>query len=281
MDGEREEKFARLKEIIKGYGSLLVAFSGGCDSTLLLRAAHDVLGDKAVAVTARSETYPSREYEEAEKFAQELGVRHLTIDTSELAVEGFSSNPPDRCYFCKTELFHKLLELAREHGLQYVADGTSLDDASDHRPGMRAAAELGIVSPLKEAGLTKQDIREISKSLGLPTWDKPSLACLASRFPYGEEITAEKLRMVDEAESFLRGLGFRQLRVRHHDTMARIEVPEGDICKLLDQSLRRQVTSKLREIGYTYVSLDLQGYRSGSLNEALARSKISLQKERA
>jgi len=270
-----------LKEIVEGYGSLLVAFSGGCDSTLLLKVARDVLGERAMAVTARSETYPSREYEEAVQLAREIGARHLTIDTSELSVEGFSSNPPDRCYFCKGELFQKLLEIAGEHGIQYVADGASLDDASDHRPGMRAAAELGIVSPLKEAGLTKNDIRELSKRLGLSTWDKPSFACLASRFPYGEKITPEKLIMVDRAESFLRSLGFRQVRVRHHDNMARVEVPEEDIPRFLNDSVRERVASKLKEIGYTYISLDLQGYRSGSMNEVLSQSERSAEKDAA
>ena len=175
----------------------------------------------------------------------------------------------------------KLLEIAGEHGIQYVADGASLDDASDHRPGMRAAAELGIVSPLKEAGLTKNDIRELSRMLGLPTWDKPSFACLASRFPYGEEITPEKLTMVDRAESFLRSLGFRQVRVRHHDNMARIEVPEADIPRFLNDSVRESVASKLKEIGYTYISLDLQGYRSGSMNEVLSQSERSAEKDAA
>jgi uncharacterized protein len=279
LNSERDDKLARLREILKGYGSLLVAFSGGCDSTFLLKVAHGVLGDRAMAVTARSETYPSREYEEAVQLAREIGARHLTIDTSELSVEGFSSNPPDRCYFCKGELFQRLLEIAAEHGMRYVADGASLDDASDHRPGMRAARELGIVSPLKEAGLTKDDIRELSRMLGLPTWDKPSFACLASRFPYGEEITAEKLTMVDRAENFLRSLGFRQVRVRHHDTIARIEVSGPDLDRFLERSVRERVASKLKEIGYTYVSLDLQGYRSGSMNEVFSQSERSAEKD--
>ncbi len=281
MDEKREAKLARLREIIGSYGSLLVAYSGGCDSTLLLNVARGVLGDAVMAVTARSETYPSREYEQAREVARALGVRHITIDTSELSVEGFSSNPPDRCYFCKAELFQKLLDVAGENGIRLVADGASLDDASDHRPGMRAAAELGIVSPLKEAGLTKEDIREISRSLGLSTWNKPSFACLASRFPYGEEITPEKLKMVEEAEDFIRGLGFRQVRVRHHGSTARIEVPEEDIDRFLEKGVREKVASKLKEIGYVYVSLDLRGYRSGSLNEVLTRSESSQASQRA
>jgi uncharacterized protein len=276
VDKEQEAKLSRLREIIKGYGSLLVAFSGGCDSTLLLKVAQEVLGDKVMAVTARSETYPSREYEEATKLAQEIGASHLTIDTSELSVGGFSSNPPERCYFCKAELFERLLEIAKEHGIGYVADGASVDDASDHRPGMRAARELGIVSPLKEAGLTKEDIRAASRASGLSTWNKPSFACLASRFPYGEEITAGKLKKVDAAETYLRSLGFEQVRVRHHHgNIARIEVPEEDIRRFLDRSLREEVASRLKEIGYAYVSLDLRGYRSGSLNEVLPRSQWS------
>lgn len=280
MDEEQAVKLSRLKGVVQEYGSLLVAFSGGCDSSLLLKVAHEVLGGRVVAVTARSETYPSHEYQDAVEFATALGVRHITIDTSELGVEGFSSNPPNRCYFCKAELFGKLLELAEENDVEYVADGASLDDASDHRPGMRAAAELGVVSPLKEAGLTKNDIRKISHELGLPTWDKPSFACLASRFPYGEEITAEKLRMVGEAETYLRGLGFRQIRVRHHGEIARIEVPEEDIDRFLDPSVRENVVSKLRQLGYVYVSLDLRGYRSGSLNEVLSPSERSQENKR-
>jgi uncharacterized protein len=281
VDEEQAVKLSRLKGVVQEYGSLLVAFSGGCDSSLLLKVAHEVLGGRVVAVTARSETYPSHEYQDAVEFATALGVRHITIDTSELGVEGFSSNPPNRCYFCKAELFGKLLELAEENDVEYVADGASLDDASDHRPGMRAAAELGVVSPLKEAGLTKNDIRKISHELGLPTWDKPSFACLASRFPYGEEITAEKLRMVGEAETYLRGLGFRQIRVRHHGEIARIEVPKEDIDRFLDPSVRENVVSKLRQLGYLYVSLDLRGYRSGSLNEVLSPSERSQENKRA
>ncbi|NQT83691.1 ATP-dependent sacrificial sulfur transferase LarE [bacterium] len=279
MDKQQSAKLSDLKEIIEGYGSLLVAFSGGCDSTLLLKVAGDVLGDRAMAVTARSETYPSEEYEEAARIARQLGVTHLTIDTSELSVKDFSSNPPDRCYFCKAELFRELLELARQNGIRYVADGSSLDDASDHRPGMRAAAELGVVSPLRKARFTKEDIRKTSRALGLDTWDKPSFACLASRFPYGEEITAKKLKMAGTAENFLRRLGFRQVRVRHHGTIARIEVPEEDIRKFADNSLRQDVASKLREIGYAYVSLDLTGYRTGSLNEVLPPSQKPEEKE--
>jgi uncharacterized protein len=275
LGNEQAAKLSRLREIVKGYGSLLIAFSGGCDSSLLLKVAHDVLGDKAMAVTARSETYPPEEYQEATRLAGELGAKHLTIDTSELSVKGFSSNPPDRCYFCKAELFEKLLEVARDNDIRCVADGASLDDDSDHRPGMRAAEELGIVSPLKEARLTKEDIRQISRALGLNTWDKPSFACLASRFPYGEEINARKLKMVGEAERFIRGLGFRQVRVRHHENMARIEVPEEDIEKLTRKSVRQQISSKLREVGYAYVSLDLKGYRTGSLNEVLSPSELS------
>ncbi len=280
MDEEQAVKLSRLKGVVQEYGSLLVAFSGGCDSSLLLKVAHEVLGGRVVAVTARSETYPSHEYQDAVEFARSLGVRHITIDTSELGVEGFSSNPPNRCYFCKAELFGKLLELAKDNDAEYVADGASLDDVSDHRPGMRAAAELGVVSPLKEAGLTKDDIRQISHELGLPTWDKPSFACLASRFPYGEEITAEKLRMVGEAETYLRGLGFRQIRLRHHGNIARIEVPEEDIDRFLERSIRGNVVSKLRQLGYLYVSLDLRGYRSGSLNEVLSPSERSQENKR-
>lgn len=281
VNTQQRAKLARLRDIIERYGSLLVAFSGGCDSTLLVKVAHEVLGGRALAVTARSETYPPEEHEEAARIARKIGVRHLTIETSELSVKGFSSNQPDRCYFCKAELLEKLREIAKENGIRYVADGSSLDDMGDYRPGMRAARELGVVSPLREAGLTKQDIREMSRALGLETWDKPSLACLASRFPYGEEITPEKLGMVGAAERFIRSLGFRQVRVRHHGTVARIEVPHEDIRKFADESLREKVASKLREIGYVYVSVDLIGYRTGSLNEVLPGSQRREEKQRA
>jgi len=217
-----EVRLHHLRDIIKEMGSLLIAYSGGVDSTLLLKVAKDTLGDRVVAVTSRSLTYSAEEYNEAREIAERLGVRHLTIISEELDIPEFSSNPPDRCYYCKRELFSKLIEIARKEGIDYVADGCNLDDEKDFRPGMKAAKELGIRSPLKEAGLTKEDVRNLSKRLGLPTWNKPALACLASRFPYGNRITSKGLQMVSEAEEYLRSLGLKQLRVRHYNSLARI-----------------------------------------------------------
>jgi uncharacterized protein len=264
-----DEKLQDLQRIIGEMGSLVVAYSGGVDSTFLLRVAGDVLGDKVVAVTATSLTYPSREYDEARVTAEGLGVRHITMTSEELDIPGFSGNPPDRCYYCKRELFSKLKEIALREGMSHVADGANLDDAADFRPGTKAADELGIRSPLKEARLAKEDVRRLSKSLGLSTWDKPSFACLASRFPYGDPITPGALRMVAEAEDYLRGLGFAQVRVRHRRDLASVEVPPGEIARFCDDGLRAEVVARLRQIGYVYVTLDLQGYRSGSMNEVL------------
>jgi uncharacterized protein len=202
-----QEKFQLLKDNIKKRGSAAIAFSGGVDSTFLVKVAHDVLGDKLIAVTATSSTYPERELKEAIKYAEDMGVKHLIISSEELDIEGFASNPKNRCYYCKKELFTKIKKVAEENGVEYIFDGSNLDDTGDYRPGMQAARELSVVSPLKEAQLTKADIRELSKSLGLPTWDKPSFACLSSRFPYGKEITAPKLKMVEEAEQFLLDMG--------------------------------------------------------------------------
>ena len=249
---------------------VLVAYSGGVDSTLLLKVAKDTLGDKNVlAVTVLSPLYPERELTDAKKIVQTFGVKHILIESNELEIPGFSKNPPNRCYSCKRELFSKLLKLAEEESMLFVVEGSTLDDEKDHRPGRKAIEELGIRSPLKEAMFTKADVRELSNTLGLPTWDKPSFACLASRFPYGEEITMEGLRMVDEAEDFLFGLGFKQVRVRHYKNLARIEVIQEEMGRFIEGSLREKIVGRLKAIGYKYITLDLQGFRSGSMNEVL------------
>ncbi len=265
-----EEKLGRLKEIFGSMGRVLVAFSGGVDSTLLLKVAQDTLGDKNVlAATALSPLYPERELSGAKKLVQTIGARHRLIESNELKIPGFSKNPPNRCYYCKRKLFRELLTIATEESIRFVVEGSTLDDDKDHRPGRLAIQELDIRSPLKEAGFTKGEIRELSKALGLSTWDKPSFACLASRFPYGEEITEDGLRKVGESEDFLYELGFKQVRVRHYGNLARIEILKEEIERLMNDSLREKVENRLREIGYTYVTLDLQGFRSGSMNEVL------------
>jgi len=270
MNEAMQEKQKRLEEIFRSMGRVLVAFSGGADSTLLLKVARGTLGGgNVLAVTALSPLYPEREVTGAKGAARELDVRHLLIESNELEIPGFSKNPQNRCYFCKRELFEKLLQVAREEGIQAVVEGSTLDDEMDHRPGRKAVRELGIRSPLKEAMFTKAEVRELSRNLGLGTWDKPSFACLASRFPYGEEITEEALMKVEKAEEFLFGLGFRQVRVRHYQSLARIEVFQEEMGRLIEMPFREKVVSRLKEIGYKYVTLDLQGFRSGSMNEVL------------
>ncbi len=265
-----EDKTARLKEIFRSMGKVLVAYSGGVDSTLLLRVAQESLGGgQVLAVTALSPLYPDRELVAAKRAAQEMGLKHILIESNELEIEGFSKNPSNRCYFCKKELFEEMQDIARKEGIPYIVEGSTLDDERDHRPGRKAIQELGIRSPLQEARFTKEDVRELSKALGLSTWDKPSFACLASRFPYGEEITPEGLKMVDEAEDFLISLGFKQVRVRHYQNLARIEVYPEEISRLMNGSLREKIVDRLKKIGYHYVTLDLQGFRSGSMNEVL------------
>jgi uncharacterized protein len=270
MSLELEAKAQKLGEIFQSMGKVLVAFSGGVDSTLLLKVARDTLGDgNVLAVTARSPLYPERELAGVKELIRSLGARHCLIESNELEIPGFSKNPPNRCYYCKRKLFGELLEVAKEEGLSFIVEGSTLDDDKDHRPGRMAVQELGIRSPLKEACFTKAEVRELSKGLGLPTWDKPSFACLASRFPYGEEIDEEGLRKVDKAEDFLFGLGFKQVRVRHYGNLARIEILKEEMSRLIEGPLREKVTGRLKEIGYRYVTLDLQGFRSGSMNEVL------------
>jgi pyridinium-3,5-biscarboxylic acid mononucleotide sulfurtransferase len=273
---ELQQRFEQLKQILKEAGSGAVAYSGGVDSTFLLKVAHDVLGDNVVAVTAKSSTYPEREYNEAKKYIAQFGAKHITIISEELEIEGFSKNPVNRCYFCKTELFSKVRKEAEKLGLRNVFDGSNFDDIGDYRPGMKAAKEQGVISPLKQAGLTKNDIRQLSKQLNIPTWNKPSFACLSSRFPYGKEITVEKLGMVDRAEQFLMDIGFKQLRVRHHDEIARIEVDPADRAKFFDLDLMDKVGKEFKAIGFKYVTLDIIGYRTGSMNEVLSEKEKAL-----
>ncbi|MFH1032740.1 MAG: ATP-dependent sacrificial sulfur transferase LarE [Chloroflexota bacterium] len=263
------EKLASLKNILSEMGSILVAYSGGVDSTFLLKVASGVLGDKVVAVTASSETYPPGELEEAKKIAVKVGVKQIVIHTNELDNSSFAANPPERCYYCKTELFTKLTELAKQYKLNYIVDGSNYDDLKDFRPGMKAASQFGVRSPLKEAGLTKEEIRTLSKRMGLPTWDKPPQPCLSTRFPYGAAITRENLSKVGLAEEFLAKFGLKQLRVRVHGDIARIEVPKDDMKIFLDKDVSQKIVDKFKELGYTYVTLDLQGYRMGSMNEPL------------
>ena len=261
------EKHAALLERLESLGSVLVAYSGGVDSTLLAVCAHAALGERCKAVLATSDTYPQSEVVGARDLAAELGLTLLEVETYELADPRFAENTPERCYWCKGELFGLLARVAEVHGLAYVADGNNADDLSDHRPGHRAAVELGVVSPLQDVGMTKAEIRQLARELGLPNWDKPSAACLASRVPYGTPITVELLARIEQAEARLRQLGIRQLRVRHHGPLARIEVEPGDFDLLM--SHRDAVVQHLRALGYTYVTLDLAGFRSGSLNQGL------------
>ena len=268
---EALKKEEDLKVYFRQLKSVAVAFSGGVDSTYLLKTAHDTLGDQVIAVTAKSCSFPERELKEAIHFCEKEGIRHFVCESEELDIEGFSHNPKNRCYICKHELFEKIINIAKEQKIAYIAEGSNMDDLGDYRPGKRAIQELGVRSPLQEAGLYKEEIRKLSKGMNLPTWNKPSFACLASRFVYGETITEEKLHMVDQAEQFLMDLGFHQFRVRIHGTMARIEVPEEDILKIADNETRTKITEKFRTLGFSYVTLDLQGFRSGSMNETLGK----------
>lgn len=270
---ELDLKFQTLKNSIKSLGSVAIAYSGGVDSTFLLKVAADVLGDKVIAITAKSTTYPEREFKEAVKYIGDIGAKHIVIISEELEIEGFAKNPIDRCYFCKKELFSKVRKVADDNNINAVLDGSNADDVSDYRPGMKAANELKVISPLKNAGLTKDNIRELSKSLGLPTWNKPAFACLSSRFPYGNEITVEKLSMVERAEQFLMDLGFRQIRVRHHGDIARVEVNAEERNKFFDIELMDKVANELKSFGFKYVTLDLLGYRTGSMNEVLSEKE--------
>jgi pyridinium-3,5-biscarboxylic acid mononucleotide sulfurtransferase len=269
-----QEKYDALRQILAAMNSLVIGFSGGVDSTLLLKVAVEKLGDKTLAMIGRSATYPTREFEEALALAKSIGARYEIVQTEETDDLKFKENPPDRCYYCKTELFGKLREIAQRDGIAWIADGTITDDLGDFRPGMRARSEGDVRSPLLEAGFSKDDVRELSKHLGLPTWDKPSFACLSSRFPYGTPILRENLSRVDAAETFLRDNNFRRFRVRFHDsTTARVEVDPAEISRLVQEPFRTQLVGHFKQLGFTYVTLDLQGYRTGSMNEVLSEEE--------
>ena len=258
-------KLEKLKNNLKKMKSVAIAYSGGVDSTFLIKVAHDVLGKNAIAVTATSSTYPKRELEQAKQYTKSIGIKHITINSEETEIDNFSKNPIDRCYYCKKELFTKIKQIATEKHLNYVLDGSNVDDTTDYRPGAKALKELGVISPLKDVKLTKKEIKELSHAMHLDSWNKPAFACLASRFPYGVEITKSRLEQVENAESFLYSIGIKQFRVRYHNKIARIEVDKNDFQPILLHS--DEIVKEFKELGFKYITLDIEGYRAGSLNE--------------
>ena len=271
MNNRTYKKLEKLRQILKEMDKALLAYSGGTDSTFLLKVAHDVLGKNVIAVTANSSTYPKQELDQAKQLAKNIGVNHIIIKSEEMKNERFSKNTPNRCYYCKKELFLKIKKTAADKNISYIIDGSNVDDTKDYRPGTKALMEHAIRSPLKEAGLTKKEIREISREMKLNSWDKPAQACLASRFPYGTKITKERLKQVERAESYLSNLGLNQIRVRYHNEIARIEVTKDDSQKILKHT--KKIIQQFKKLGFTYITLDIEGYRTGSLNEVLKHEK--------